>query len=70
MTVNTYFEAKVISTEMALLLTACLIGSSMLYSMYRTRQVTAAETKKNLRWWIPGTPARATEKKHPEENTN
>jgi tellurite resistance protein TerC len=70
MTVNTYSGTKVISTEMALLATAALIGSSMLYSMYRTRQASASETRKTLRWWIPGTPARKEEKKHPQENVN
>ena len=70
MTVNTYFGTKVISTEMALLATAGLIGSSMLYSMYRTRQATISETRKTLRWWIPGTPAREEEKKHPQGNGN
>ncbi len=68
MTVNTYFGTKVISTEMALLATACLIGSSMLYSMYRTRQATTSETKKTLRWWIPGTPARKEAGEHREED--
>jgi len=70
MTVNTYFGTKVISTEMALLATACLIGSAMLYSMYRTRQVTASETQKTMRWWIPGTPARKEEKMQRENDTN
>lgn len=70
MTVNTYFGTKVISTEMALMATAALIGSSMLYSMYRTRQATISETRKTLRWWIPGTPAREEEKKHPQGNGN
>jgi tellurite resistance protein TerC len=68
MTVNTYFGTKIISTEMALLGTAGLIGSSMLYSMYRTRQITASETQKTPRWWIPGTPARKEEKKDRKED--
>jgi len=58
MTVNTYYGTKIISTEMALLATACLIGGSMLYSMYRTRELPESERKKSMRWWIPGTPAR------------
>lgn len=70
MTVNTYFGTKVISTEMALLATACLIGSSVLYSMYRTRQVTASESQKTLRWWIPGTPARKEESRPAEKGLN
>lgn len=70
MTVNTYFGTKVISTEIALLATACLIGSSVLYSMYRTRQVTASESQKTLRWWIPGTPARKEESRNAEKGLN
>ncbi|GAB1410840.1 TerC family protein [Desulfovibrionales bacterium] len=38
MIVNTFFDAKVISTELALFLTTALIGGSIVYSMYRTRQ--------------------------------
>lgn len=37
MIVNTFFDAKVISTEIALFLTTALIGGSVAYSMYRTR---------------------------------
>ncbi len=58
MTVNTWFEQKIISTELALAITALLIGGSMLYSMYRTATSTHEEKPKTLRWWVPGTPAR------------
>jgi len=61
MTVNTYFGEKLISTETALFVTACLIGGSMLYSVYRTRQLSEGESRKSLRWWIPGTPSRKAE---------
>ena len=58
MLVNTWFGTKVISTEMALFMTAGLIAASMLYSVYRTRRPSAQEARKAVRWWIPGTPAR------------
>ncbi len=57
MTVNTWFEQKIISTELALAITALLIGGSMFYSMYRTATATHEEKPKTLRWWVPGTPA-------------
>ena len=58
MLVNTYFGGKIISTEMALLATAGIIGGSMLYSVYRTRQASVDEARAATRWWIPGSPAR------------
>ncbi len=58
MLVNTYFGGKIISTETALLATAAIIGGSMLYSVYRTRQASVDETRAATRWWIPGSPAR------------
>ena len=62
MLLNAYFGTKVISTEVALLLTAMLIGGSMLVSIIRTRNLSEAEkleeAKKARAWWIPGTPAR------------
>lgn len=61
MLVNTWFDAKVVSTELALAMTAGLIGGSMLYSAWRTRRPSPAETDKAVRWWIPGTPAKARE---------
>ncbi len=60
MLVNTWFGGKVISTEMALGMTAALIGASMLYSVYRTRRPSTEEARKAVRWWIPGTPAKET----------
>ena len=58
MLVNTWFDAKVVSTELALAMTAGLIGGSMLYSAWRTRRPMPAEAEKAVRWWIPGTPAK------------
>lgn len=58
MLLNTWFGTKVVSTEMALAMTAALIGASVLYSVYRTRQPSTEEARKAVRWWIPGTPAK------------
>lgn len=58
MLVNTFFGGKIISTEMALLATAGIIGGAMLYSVYRTRVAATDEARKATRWWIPGSPAR------------
>lgn len=58
MMINTWFAEKIISTELALGLTALLIGGSMLYSVYKTASIADGEKPKALRWWIPGTPAR------------
>ena len=58
MLINTWFGTKVVSTEMALAMTAALIGASVLYSVYRTRRPSTEEARKAVRWWIPGTPAR------------
>jgi tellurite resistance protein TerC len=58
MLVNTWFGTKIVSTEMALAMTAALIGASVLYSIYRTRRPSTEEARKAVRWWIPGTPAK------------
>ena len=58
MLLNTWFGTKVVSTEMALAMTAALIGASVLYSVYRTRRPSTEEARKAVRWWIPGTPAK------------
>ncbi|NCD25219.1 MAG: TerC family protein [Deltaproteobacteria bacterium] len=69
MLVNTFFDGKIISTETALLATAAIIGGSMLYSVYRTRQATADEARAATHWWIPGSPARTEDGARPEENS-
>ena len=69
MLVNAYFGKKFISTEVALLLTAGLIGGSMLISIVRTRKLPeaarAAEAAKSGAWWVPGSPARSDTSKRP-----
>jgi tellurite resistance protein TerC len=70
MLVNTYFGGKIISTETALLATAAIIGGSMLYSVYRTRQTSVDETRAATRWWIPGSPARVDKAASPESETS
>jgi tellurite resistance protein TerC len=63
MLVNAYFETKVIPTELALSVTAVLIGGSMLVSVFRTRKLAEAERKaeaaKAAAWWVPGSPPRS-----------
>jgi tellurite resistance protein TerC len=60
MIVNAWFNAKIIPTEMALLITSGIIAVSILVSMLKTR----AEPLKNemdeaKRWWIPGSPSKS-----------
>lgn len=43
MMINTWFEDKIISTEIALLATALLIGASIFYSVLRTREAKEKE---------------------------
>ena len=69
MLVNAYFGTKIIPTELALLITAVLIGGSMLISIVRTRHLTeaerSAEADKAGSWWVPGSPARPDKTKSP-----
>lgn len=69
MLVNAYFGAKIIPTEVALLITAVLIGGSMLISIIRTRKLSeedrVAEASKAGAWWVPGSPARHDKDKEP-----
>jgi tellurite resistance protein TerC len=62
MLVNAYFGKKFIPTEVALLITAVLIGGSMLISIVRTRKLPEAdraeEAAKAGAWWVPGSPTR------------
>ncbi|GAB58191.1 TerC family protein [Rheinheimera nanhaiensis] len=64
MILNAYFGQKVIPTEIALLITAVLIGGSMAISLLKTRGTSAgqapAETKA---WWVPGSPAKDKQQK-------
>ncbi len=69
MLVNAYTGTKFIPTELALLITAALIGGSMLISIVRTRKLSeserAAEVAKAGAWWVPGSPARTDKSKRP-----
>ncbi len=70
MILNAWFDAKVIPTEAALLMTAALIGGSILFSMWKTRHLEPAEAAKmGAQWWIPGSPPKTdVERGHkPEE---
>lgn len=62
MLLNAFFGGKFIPTEIALLITATLIGGFMVISLLRTRGLTdeqrAAELAKAGAWWIPGTPTK------------
>ncbi|BCR03164.1 membrane protein [Desulfuromonas versatilis] len=58
MLINAAF-GKVIPTEAALLVTALLIGGSMLVSVVRTRRLPReAATTEAVQGWVPGSPAR------------
>lgn len=60
MVLNAWFGTKVIPTEIALLITAVLIGGSMFISMWKTRGM-PAEDAANLgdNWWVPGSPRKS-----------
>lgn len=57
MILNAWFGQKVIPTEVALLITALLIGGSIFFSMWKTRGMPAEEAAKLAdSWWVPGSP--------------
>lgn len=59
MILNAYFGEKVIPTEIALLITAVLIGGSMAISLIKTRGTTAEQAPAEVKaWWVPGSPAK------------
>lgn len=59
MVLNAWFGAKVIPTEAALLLTALLIGGSILFSMWKTARMPEGKARiQATRWWVPGSPAK------------
>lgn len=72
MLVNAYFGKKFIPTELTLLITAVLIGGSMLISIVRTGKLTeaerAAEAARGGAWWVPGSPVRSDTAKRPPES--
>lgn len=57
MILNAWFGTKVIPTELALLITAVLIGGSMLVSLLKTRGAPPADARTRT-WWVPGSPTR------------
>lgn len=65
MVLNAWFGAKVIPTEVALLITAALIAGSIFYSMWKTRDLPAAEAAQTARkWWVPGSPRKNSSKEN------
>ena len=57
MILNAWFDKKVIPTEIALLITAVLIGGAILFSMWKTRRMTPEEAAElSEQWWVPGSP--------------
>jgi tellurite resistance protein TerC len=63
MILNAWFGAKVIPTEVALLLTAILIGGSIVFSMWKTAKLPKREARRqSRRWWIPGSPSKKVDR--------
>lgn len=58
MIANYFYGAKFIPTELALLITAVLIGGSIVLSLIRTRGALPAEPLALPTGWVPGSPAR------------
>ncbi|HTF85966.1 MAG TPA: hypothetical protein VL987_15390, partial [Cellvibrio sp.] len=59
MVLNAWYGTKVIPTEVALLITALLVGGSMLFSMWKTRGMPAEEAVDSAgKWWVPGSPSK------------
>lgn len=64
MLLNAWFGTKVIPTEIALLITAILIGGSILFSIWKTRHMPADEAAQIAnQWWVPGSPAKRDTRK-------
>jgi tellurite resistance protein TerC len=64
MLLNAWFGAKVIPTEVALLITAMLIGGSMLISVVKTKALPKEATSDQaLQGWVPGSPRGGEESK-------
>jgi tellurite resistance protein TerC len=58
MIANYFYGEKFIPTELALLITAILIGGSIALSLLRTRGAKPAEPLQSPAGWVPGSPAR------------
>lgn len=66
MILNAYFGEKVIPTEIALLITAALIGGSIVVSLIKTRGVKPEQAPAEASaWWVPGSPAKKDDGKGP-----
>jgi len=59
MIVNGWFGEKTIPTEIALLLTALLIGGAIAFSMIKTRKAPPVLAPQDLTGWVPGSAPRA-----------
>lgn len=57
MILNAWFGTKVIPTEIALLITAVLIGGSIVVSLIKTRGA-PDQAREARAWWVPGSPAK------------
>ncbi|MYL85365.1 TerC/Alx family metal homeostasis membrane protein [Desulfovibrio aerotolerans] len=69
MIVNAWFGEKIVSTELALFITSVIIGSSMLFSLLRTRRMPTEEALKDAtRWWVPGSPPKSEADKQPRND--
>lgn len=65
MIINAWFDEDVIPTEAALLLTALLIGGSIVLSLIKSRgQPIEEAAQKAGAWWIPGSPKKRRDEEH------
>lgn len=62
MIANYFYGGKFIPTELALLITAVLIGGSIVLSLIRTRGGTPTEPQVLPTGWVPGSPAKSVSK--------
>ena len=58
MILNAWFNAKIISIELALLVTAVIIAASIIISIIKTRTLGTKDKVQSRFGWIPGTPSR------------
>ena len=58
MILNAWFNAKIISIELALLVTAVIIAASIIISIIKTRTLGTEDKVQSRFGWIPGTPSR------------
>src|SRR5690625_720032 len=60
MVINTWAGETLIPTELALLITATLIGGTILFSMWKTGGMPPEEAATDAqRWWVPGSPPKS-----------